>query len=103
MLYHLFNWLEREYDFLGASLFQYITFRAALSIILSLLITLVFGTRIIAYIKNKQILEKQRTLGLTGEELKRKTPTMGGLMIHIAILTPCLLLADLTNVYIQLL
>lgn len=103
MLYHLFDWLEREYDFLGAGLFQYITFRAALSIILSLLITVVFGGKIIKYIQKKQILEKQRTLGLPGEELKHKTPTMGGLMMHMAILVPCLLLADLTNVYIQLL
>ncbi len=102
MLFHLFDFLERQYDFPGAGLFRYITFRAALSVIISLLITLVLGARIIRFIKEKQMLEKQRALGLPGEELKAKTPTMGGILIHMAILVPCLLLADLTNVYIQL-
>jgi phospho-N-acetylmuramoyl-pentapeptide-transferase len=86
----------------GAGLFRYITFRAALSVMISLLITLVLGGRIIRIIKERQMLEKQRALGLPGEELKAKTPTMGGILIHMAILIPCLLLADLTNVYIQL-
>jgi len=71
-------------------------------VMISLLITLVLGGRIIRIIKEKQMLEKQRALGLPGEELKAKTPTMGGILIHMAILIPCLLLADLTNVYIQL-
>jgi phospho-N-acetylmuramoyl-pentapeptide-transferase len=103
MLYHLFDFLDRQYDMPGAGLFRYITFRAALSVMISLLITLVLGGRIIRIIKEKQMLEKQRALGLPGEELKAKTPTMGGILIHMAILIPCLLLADLTNVYIQLL
>ena len=103
MLFHLFDFLDRQYDLPGAGLFRYITFRAALSVMISLLITLVLGGRIIRIIKEKQMLEKQRALGLPGEELKAKTPTMGGILIHMAILIPCLLLADLTNVYIQLL
>lgn len=103
MLFHLFDFLDRQYDFPGAGLFRYITFRAALSVIISLVITLFFGSRIIRFIKEKQMLEKQRALGLPGEELKAKTPTMGGILILTAILLPCLLLADLTNVYIQLL
>jgi phospho-N-acetylmuramoyl-pentapeptide-transferase len=102
MLFHLFDFLDRQYDMPGAGLFRYITFRAALSVMISLLITLVLGGRIIRIIKERQMLEKQRALGLPGEELKAKTPTMGGILIHMAILIPCLLLADLTNVYIQL-
>lgn len=93
-------WLS---EILEIRLFQYLTFRAGLAVLIALLITLVFGKRIIAFIQQKQVLEKQRALGLPGEELKAKTPTMGGLMIHMAIVLPCLLLADLTNVYIQLL
>lgn len=103
MLFHLFDFLEQQYHFPGARLFHYITFRAAIAVILSLIITIVFGGRIIRFIKNKQMLEKQRALGLPGEAEKAKTPTMGGILIHTAILVPCLLLADLTNVYIQLL
>ena len=102
MLYHLFDFLDRQYDMPGAGLFRYITFRAGLSVMISLLITLVLGGRIIRFIKEKQMLEKQRALGLPGEELKAKTPTMGGILIHMAIIIPCLLVADLTNVYIQL-
>jgi phospho-N-acetylmuramoyl-pentapeptide-transferase len=102
MLYHLFTYLDREYNLPGAGLFQYITFRAGLAILISLLISLVFGKKIIGLIQRMQIIEKQRALGLPDEDLKAKTPTMGGLLIHLAILTPCLLLADLTNVYIQL-
>ena len=102
MLYHLFTYLHKEYNVVGAGLFQYITFRAALAILISLLISLVFGKKIINLIQRMQIIEKQRVLGLPDEELKAKTPTMGGLLIHLAILVPCILLADLTNVYIQL-
>jgi phospho-N-acetylmuramoyl-pentapeptide-transferase len=102
MLYHLFTYLHKEYNLVGAGLFQYITFRAALAILISLLISLVFGKKIIGLIQRMQIIEKQRVLGLPDEELKAKTPTMGGLLIHLAILVPCILLADLTNVYIQL-
>jgi len=89
-------------DILDIRLFQYLTFRAGVAVLISLLITLVFGKRIIGLIQRMQIIEKQRSLGLPGEELKAKTPTMGGLMIHMAILLPCLLLADLSNIYIQL-
>ncbi len=89
-------------DILDIRLLQYLTFRAGLAVLISLLITLVFGKKIIGLIQKMQIIEKQRTLGLPGEDLKAKTPTMGGLMIHFAILVPCLLLADLSNVYIQL-
>jgi len=102
MLYHLFDFLDTQYDLPGAGLFKYITFRAALAVVISLVITIVLGFRIITIIKNRQMLEKQRALGLPGEELKAKTPTMGGLLIHLAIILPCLLLCDLTNIYIQL-
>lgn len=102
MLYHLFTYLDKEYNLPGAGLFQYITFRAGLAILISLLISLVFGKKIIGLIQRMQIIEKQRALGLPDEDLKAKTPTMGGILIHLAILVPCLLLADLTNVYIQL-
>lgn len=90
-------------DILEIRLFQYLTFRAGVAVLIALLITLVFGERIIGFIQRKQILEKQRALGLPGEEIKANTPTMGGLMIHMAIVIPCLLLADLSNIYIQLL
>ncbi len=92
-------WLADIFDF---RLFQYLTFRAGLAVLISLIITLVFGKKIIFLIKKMQIIEKQRILGLPGEEQKAKTPTMGGLMILFAILVPCLLLADLSNIYIQL-
>ena len=101
MLFHLFDYLEKQ-NVTGAGLFQYLTFRAGLGIIISLFITLVFGDKIINLIKKMQILEKQRSLGLPGEEMKSKTPTMGGIMILFAILVPTILLADLSNIYIQL-
>lgn len=101
MLFHLFDYLQ-EHNIAGAGLFQYLTFRASLAVVISLMITLIFGKKIIGLIQKMQIIEKQRVLGLPGEEMKANTPTMGGLMIHFAILVPCLLLADLTNVYIQL-
>ncbi len=103
MLYHLFTFLDKQYDLPGAGLFSYITFRAGLGILISLAITIFLGDRIIAWIKRMQVIEKQRALGLPGEEEKRRTPTMGGLMIILAILVPTLLLADLTNVYVLLL
>lgn len=101
MLYHLFDYLEQQ-DYIGAGLFQYITFRAGAAVLLSLLITLVLGGRIIKLIQNFQIIEKQRALGLPGEALKAKTPTMGGLMIIAGIVLPSLLFARLDNIYIQL-
>ena len=92
-------WLSDIFDI---RLFQYLTFRAGLAVLIALMITLVFGKNIIQLIKKMQIIEKQRALGLPGEDLKSKTPTMGGLMILMAILLPCILLADLSNIYIQL-
>ena len=100
MLYYLFEYLQSTYDFPGASLFQYISFRASLAIITSLLVSLVFGGRIIRLIQKKQISEEVRVLGLTGEESKKGTPTMGGLIILSAILIPTILFTKLNNIYI---
>jgi phospho-N-acetylmuramoyl-pentapeptide-transferase len=100
MLYYLFQYLDQQFDFPGAGLFQYISFRAALSIILSLTISMVFGKRLIAMLKRKQVGETVRDLGLQGQMEKSGTPTMGGLIILAAILIPTLLFARLTNVYI---
>ena len=102
MLYYLFDYLQSAYNFPGAGLFQYISFRAALAVITSLLVSLVFGGNIIRYIQRKQIGEEVRTLGLAGEESKKGTPTMGGLIILSAILIPTLLFTKLDNIYIQL-
>ena len=102
MLYYLFDYLQSAYDFPGAGLFQYISFRASLAVITSLLVSLVFGGKIIRYIQRKQIGEEVRTLGLAGEESKKGTPTMGGLIILSAILIPTLLFTKLDNIYIQL-
>jgi len=103
MLYHLFEWLEKTYELKGASLFQFITFRAAFASILSLLISIAFGKRLINYLRRQQIGETVRDLGLKGQKEKEGTPTMGGIIIALAILVPCLLLNDLTNVYVLLL
>jgi len=100
MLYYLFEYLQSSYDFPGAGLFQYISFRASLAIITSLLVSLVFGGRIIKLIQKKQIGEQVRTLGLSGEESKKGTPTMGGLIILSAILIPTVLFTKLDNIYI---
>ena len=100
MLYYLFEYLQNTYDFPGAGLFQYISFRAAMAIITSLLVSLVFGGKIINIIRNKQIGEQVRELGLAGEESKKGTPTMGGLIILAAILIPTLLFTKLDNIYI---
>ena len=100
MLYYLFEYLQNTYDFPGAGLFQYISFRAAMAIITSLLVSLVFGSKIINIIRNKQIGEQVRELGLAGEESKKGTPTMGGLIILAAILIPTLLFTKLDNIYI---
>jgi phospho-N-acetylmuramoyl-pentapeptide-transferase len=102
MLYYLFTWLHKEYDFPGAGVFQYISFRAAMAIITSLVVSLVFGKRIIEMIRNKQIGETVRDLGLAGEKQKSGTPTMGGLIILAAIIIPTLLFAKLHNVYVIL-
>ncbi|HEX2607431.1 MAG TPA: phospho-N-acetylmuramoyl-pentapeptide-transferase [Flavisolibacter sp.] len=103
MLFHLFEWLRDEgIRFPGSELFRFITFRVLLAVILSLLITTIFGKKLINYLKKKQIGESVRDLGLAGEQQKKGTPTMGGLIIILAILIPTLLLADLHKVYIRL-
>lgn len=100
MLYHLFTYLDKHYDVVGAGLFQYISFRAAMSVILSLVISLIFGKRLINWLRNKQVGETIRDLGLEGQTQKAGTPTMGGLIIIAAIIIPTILFADLTNIYI---
>jgi len=103
MLYYLFEYLESEYQFPGASLFQFITFRAALAIILSLLISTIYGKRIIEFLRKKQMGESIRELGLDGQAEKAGTPTMGGVIIILATLIPVLLFAKLDNIYVILL
>jgi phospho-N-acetylmuramoyl-pentapeptide-transferase len=102
MLYLLFEYLHKHYDFPGLRLFQYLTFRASLSIILSLFITTVYGRRIIDYLHRKQVGETVRNLGLEGQMQKQGTPTMGGIMILLGILIPTLLFANITNIYVIL-
>ncbi|OIQ27372.1 MAG: phospho-N-acetylmuramoyl-pentapeptide-transferase [Bacteroidetes bacterium MedPE-SWsnd-G2] len=103
MLYYLFEYLEQQYQFPGASLFGFITFRAAAAIILSLLISTIFGKRIINFLRRQQVGETIRDLGLEGQVEKAGTPTMGGIIIILATLIPVLLLAKLHNIYIILL
>ena len=103
MLYHLTDWLiKMDVKFPGSALFQFITSRVLLAVILSLVISAVFGKKLINYLRNKQIGETVRDLGLAGEQQKKGTPTMGGFIIILAILIPTLLLADLNKVYIRL-
>ena len=102
MLYYLFEYLKDHFDLPGAGLFQYISFRAGMAIILSLIISMLFGGRVIRSLKRAQIGENVRELGLEGENQKAGTPTMGGLIIIMSIVIPCLLLGKLDNVYIQL-
>ncbi len=103
MLYNIFKYLDETYNLPGAGLFQYITFRSGMAVILSLLISTIYGKRIIAYLRNKQVGETVRELGLDGQVQKAGTPTMGGLIIILATLVPVLLLAKLDNIYIILL
>ena len=103
MLYYLFEILESQFNFPGASLFSYLSFRAAVSVLLSLIISIVFGKKIINYLKRKQIGENIRELGLEGEDKKVGTPTMGGLIIIIGTLIPVILMSNLQNIYIQIL
>ena len=103
MLYYLFEFLEKSYQFPGASVFQYISFRAAAAVIISMSFSMVFGAKIIEYLKRKQIGESIRDLGLDGQKEKEGTPTMGGLIIILSTLIPVLLLARLNNIYIILL
>lgn len=100
MLYYLFTYLDKNFNFPGAGLFNYISFRAAAAIITSLLITIVFGGKLIAFLRKKQVGELVRDLGLEGQKEKEGTPTMGGLIILGAILIPTLLFAKLNNIYI---
>ncbi|MCU0433910.1 MAG: phospho-N-acetylmuramoyl-pentapeptide-transferase [Bacteroidia bacterium] len=102
MLYYLFDWLNQSFDFPGAGVFRYISFRAAMSVITSLIITVLFGKRLIRLLQKKQVGETIRDLGLQGQNEKQGTPTMGGLIILSAIVIPTLLFAKLSNVYIIL-
>ena len=103
MIYYLFEYLENQYQIPGASLFGFLTFRAALAIIISLLLSTIFGKRIIKYLEKKQVGEKVRDLGLDGQKEKSGTPTMGGIIIIFSTIVPVILLAKLHNIYIILL
>jgi len=102
MLYYFFTWLSKEFNISGAGLFQYITFRAAMAVVLSLIIATVYGKRLINFLRHNQIGETVRDLGLAGEQQKKGTPTMGGIIILLAILIPTLLFADINKVYVRL-
>src|SRR6478609_3630049 len=103
MLYYLFDYLDKNFDLIGAGVFKYISFRAGMAAFISLLITITFGKSLINYLRRKQVGEEIRELGLQGQSEKKGTPTMGGLIIIAAILIPTLLLAKLDNVYVVLL
>ena len=103
MLYYLFDYLENQYQLPGASLFQFLSFRAALAVLMSLIFSTLFGKKIIEFLKRKQIGETVRELGLDGQAQKSGTPTMGGIIIIISTLIPVLLIAQLQNIYILLL
>jgi phospho-N-acetylmuramoyl-pentapeptide-transferase len=105
MLYHLFDWLTQHWNksvFPGSGLFQFISFRVLMALILSLVITTVYGKKLIIFLQNRQLGETVRDLGLAGEQQKKGTPTMGGIIILLAILIPTLLLSNLDKVYIRL-
>ena len=103
MLYYLFEYLEKQYQFPGATLFQFLSFRAAMAVLLSLILATTLGKRIILFLRHKQIGETVRDLGLEGQQQKQGTPTMGGLIIIMSTLVPVLLFARLDNIYIILL
>ena len=103
MLYYVFDFLESRYQFPGATLFQFLTFRAVVAVLLSLLISTVYGKKIIAFLRKKQIGESVRELGLEGQVQKAGTPTMGGIIIILSTLIPVILFAKVTNVYVVLL
>ena len=103
MLYYLFEILESQFNLPGASLFSYLSFRAAVTVIMSLVISIVFGKKIINFLKIKQVGENVRELGLDGEDKKEGTPTMGGIIIIIGTLIPVILMSNLENIYIQIL
>lgn len=103
MLYYLFDYLDREFDLIGAGVFQFISFRAGMATVLSLLITILFGKKLIGLLRRKQVGESIRDLGLEGQMKKKGTPTMGGIIIIAAIFFPTILFARLDNIYIILL
>lgn len=103
MLYYLFDFLENQYQLAGATVFQYISFRSAMAFISSLLISTIYGKKIIKFLRKKQIGESVRDLGLDGQKEKTGTPTMGGIIIILATLIPVLLFSQLDNVYIFIL
>jgi len=103
MLYYLFEYLEKQYQFPGATLFQFLTFRAAMAVLLSLILATTLGKRIILFLRRKQIGETVRDLGLEGQQQKQGTPTMGGLIIIMSTLLPVILFARLDNIYVILL
>jgi phospho-N-acetylmuramoyl-pentapeptide-transferase len=103
MLYYLFDYLEKQYQVPGASLFGFISFRAAMAVLLSLILATVYGKKIIVFLQRKQIGESIRDLGLEGQEQKAGTPTMGGLIIIMSTLIPVVLFADILNIYVILL
>jgi len=103
MLYYFFNYIDQQFNFPGAGVFQYISFRAGAAAVLSLLITITFGEQLIGFLRRKQVGEEIRDLGLEGQLQKKGTPTMGGLIILAGILVPTLLFAKLDNVYVILL
>ena len=102
MLYHLFEYLQQNYDLAGSGVFQYLSFRAGIAALFSLIISIIFGKNIISILQNFQLSEKIRDLDLKGQIEKEGTPTMGGIIIIISILVPTILFADLSNIYIQL-
>lgn len=102
MLYHLFSWLSKTFHLSGAGLFQFLTFRIAMAVVLSLLIATIYGKKIIVFLRNRQIGETVRDLGLEGQLQKKGTPTMGGIIILLSILIPTLLFANLDKIYIRL-
>jgi len=102
MLYYLSQYLGEHYNLVGAGLFEFLSFRAGISIILSLLISMVFGEKLINFLQKQQVKETVRKLGLEGEETKQGTPTMGGVVILGSVLLPVILFSDLSNIYIML-
>ncbi len=103
MLYHLFDWLRNEgFKFSGSELYRFQSFRVMLAMVLSLIITTVYGKKLIRFLQKKQLGESVRDLGLAGEQAKKGTPTMGGIIIILAILIPTLLFANLEKVYVRL-
>ena len=102
MLYQLFSWLDKSFDIPGIGIFQFLTFRIAMAILLSLFIATVYGKKMILFLQKKQIGESVRELGLAGEQQKKGTPTMGGIIILMSVLIPTLLFANLDKVYLRL-